>query len=602
MVLPNKWNRQLELGTKLQSSLGRVAEVYKEQADSLIMARVVKVNFIYNTVDVVTIRYTERLMKDADSQGKFSAQLPVSFGGQFSNGDTYGQTVPVNVGDTVLIGFLDKDKKSPIVINIYKSTDVSFELAPTDKVSGDPEDGDLSTSAFETFTLFPSQTYNWRDGDGNLEQTYQGKTFLKSSVSGTGNGRLNDYGYGYEQLFRTYLRGRNITPYVTTAPQTLFQHTGDNIDFVNNFFMDDNGDFRLSTYSKSTGNRVGLSMKGTDDVYLSYQQGDAEEGSEDDTKVSKVGIEGGVPLMSYKDHSITFNDLGMLIDGVPLAEWSGHDFDQRMDEVEAKVAQLKAELDSLNADQINARIDAISDQINTALLPSFKNLTDTVEAYDGRIQTALDTATRSEALANQVARTISDAAGSDSSLLARLDRIDQTILALQDIIKEVVASRTFNIPQEHTYVGVTGPVIQYESLGKRLDLIEDYVRTDRDRLNDLVNRLDVFLSNDFDKGVASYVVTIKAYGDVVMRNGQGSVTLEADLYKGGFLWTGLVDDGAFVWTRNSGSSDTASIESDMTWNQNHLDGAKSITLTALDFGYSANFTVSVTVQGHLIQS
>jgi len=345
-----------------------------------------------------------------------------------------------------------------------------------------------------------------------------------------------------------------------------------------------------------------LSMKGTDDVYLSYQQGDAEEGSEDAKKVSKVGIESGIPLMAYKDHSITFDDRGMLIDGVPLAEWSGHDFDQRMDAVEDKVASLKAELDSLNAAQINARIDSIVDQINTDILPSFKNLTDTVEAYDKRIQDALNTANGSADLANQVAKTISDAAGSDSSLLARLDRIDQTILALKDIIKEVVASRTFNIPQEHTYVGVTGPVIQYESLGKRLDLIEDYVRTDRDRLNDLVNRLDVFLSNDFDKGVASYVVTIQAYGDVVMRNGQGSLTLEAKLFKMGFEYTQILDDGAFVWTRNSGSSDPASAESDATWNQNHIQGSKSITLTALDFGYSANFTVSVTVQGHLIKS
>lgn len=597
MVLPNKWNHQLNLGTKLQSGLGRVEGVYKEPADALLMAKVIKVNFIYNTVDVVTIKYTERLMKDSDTQGKFSAQLPVNFGGSFSNGDTYGQTIPVNIGDIVLIGFLDKDKKSPIVINIYKAPDVAYELAPTDKVSGDPEDGDLSTAALENLTLYPSQTYNWIDGDGNLEKTYQGKSFLKSSISGTGNGRLNDYGYGYDQLFRTYLRGRNIVPYATTAPQTLFQHTGDNIDYVNNLFMDDNGDFRLSTFSKTSGNRVGLSMRGVSDVYLSYQEGDAENGSEDATNVSKVGIESGVPVMSYKDHSITFNEQGMLIDGVPLAEWSGHDFDERMTAIETEVEQLKSELDTLDVNQINSKIDAITAQINNEVLPQFNQLATTVSEYDSRIQNALQTAQSSEELANQVAATISDAAGTDTSLIARLDRIDKTVLALQVIIDEVVASRTFNIPNGHTYVGVTGTTVSYDSLGARLDNIEDFVRTDRDRLNDLVNRLDVFLSNDFDKGVAAYVVTIQAFGDVVFRNGSGTLTLEAHLYKGGFLWDGLVDDQAFQWSRTSSDP-----EGDAAWTANAANKGRIITITPTDFGYSANFTVSVTVQGHLIQS
>ena len=78
MVRANKWNRQLDTTDKLQSGLGRVKEVYKEDAQFITMARVVKVNFLYNTVDVVTINYSERIMKDDSTQGRYSAQLPVS--------------------------------------------------------------------------------------------------------------------------------------------------------------------------------------------------------------------------------------------------------------------------------------------------------------------------------------------------------------------------------------------------------------------------------------------------------------------------------------------------------------------------------------------
>lgn len=584
-MVRRNYNRALTNKAKLQSSLGRVGEVYKEDSDSLVMAKVLKVNYIYNTVDVVTIRYSERLAKDSTSSGKFSAKLPVGFSGQLSNGDTYGQTIPIDIGDQVLVGFIDKDKNSPIVLNIYKNSDTASELAPTDSISGNPEDSSLVAGALESFSLYPSQTYRLIDGLGGVENTYQGKSFFKSSLTGVGNGKLNDYGFSYEQLSRYRLRGRDVYPYYTNSPQMLFQHTGDDTDIINNIFLDSNGDLRISSISKSSNERVGLSISGTDFIGFSYQETDNKY---DESKFkSFVGIDSGIPSIKYGDHDITFNDTdGVVVDGKPLSDWGGGDFKQDIERIEAELETLKQTVDKLDVDTIISELNRLADEVDNTLVPQYAELLDKIGGFDSRISKAEDTANSASELANQVAKTISDAAGTDESLLARLDRVDRSIKAMQDIITEVISARTYN---KTSYT--------YSSLGVRLDTLEEMTRTDHDRLTDLIDKLDIFLSDDFSKGVASYVATIQAYGDIVMKNGQGTVTLDARLFKAGFEWTSLLDDGAFVWERHS--DDT---EGDTTWNQNHLDGKKSITLTGVDLGYSATFTVNVTVQGHLIQN
>ena len=71
--------RGLPSGPRLQASLGRNQEdVYRagDSVSDLLLAQVVKVNYVYNTVDVITARYNERFIKGKDSAGRFSARLP----------------------------------------------------------------------------------------------------------------------------------------------------------------------------------------------------------------------------------------------------------------------------------------------------------------------------------------------------------------------------------------------------------------------------------------------------------------------------------------------------------------------------------------------
>lgn len=586
MVRTSKWNKQLNTSARLQSGLGRVEDVYKEPASSFIMATVAKVNYLYNTVDVVTINYSERLIKDSSTQGRFSAQLPVSYGGSFTNGTVYGKTVPINIGDMVLIGFVGENKDNPIVLNIYKSPSVSYTLAPTDAVSGNPEDASLYDNVMEDFTVYPGQTYDWLSGEGTIERTFQGKGFLKSSQPLLGNGNVNDFGYSYDQLYRPFLRGQYLTPTELNAPKVLYQHTGDDISFINNVFFDNNGDMRMSTISKDGLSRAELFFEGTDSLGLRYQKGSNKHNSEETSEKSEISIINGVPVISFGSHSLTFNDKdGLLVDGAPLSDWTGGNVSSRLDNLENDIKTLNDKVNELSVDEIISQLLNINKQIKS-ITSDISSLTESVSEYDKKINKAVSDSEAAQQLSNKVAEQLSNAAGTDASLVARLDRIDGTVKALQDVIVEIVAARTYNTTSK-----------TYSSLGVRLDTIQDIVVSDNKRLSDLVDKLDIFLSDDFGKGVASYVVTIQAYGDLVMRNGQGSVTLDARVYKTGFEWTSLLDDGAFVWERHSDDP-----EGDAAWNANHLDGSKILTLTGVDFGYSANFTVNVTVQGHLIEN
>jgi hypothetical protein len=107
---------------RLQASLGKeVKRMYKEGTNivRISLARVVKINYKYNTVDVVTTLYKNTTIRNPNDNGRYSARLPVTMGGKTPNGKVYGATTLVTVGTLVLIGFLEGNKDYPIVLNVY---------------------------------------------------------------------------------------------------------------------------------------------------------------------------------------------------------------------------------------------------------------------------------------------------------------------------------------------------------------------------------------------------------------------------------------------------------------------------------------------------
>ena len=588
------YNKSLTNSTKNQSSLNsKNIGVRESGADSLVLGRVVRVNYVYNTVDVVTVKNTERVIKDSSSAGRFSAKLPVGFGGTLSNGYSYGQTVPINIGDMVLIGFVSSSKDNPIVMNIYKDSDVASSLAPTDAISGNPEDSTLTRQAFEQFTLYPSQTYNLVDGLGGYEHTFQGKSFIKVGNE-LGGGSPNDYGYNYEMLYRRTLRDRNIEPLVTTAPSFLFQHTGDNISTITNMFISDKGDFRLSHIDKNDDvtDRVGLVMSGLDTIKMSYQTGDKEYGSGLEDNLAEVGINEGNPTLSNGEHSLTLDkDKGVVVDGVSLSDvisGGGGDLGERIKTIESSVGELQDEVKDFKGTDIKNLQDTVgslSKLVTDEISPNYEQLIKDMDKVNASVNGVLSTANEAKQVSEKVNQIINDAAGADdASLLDRLNRIDANAKSLQEVANEVINARK----------SLTNQKESYNTIGDRFDTIQDELDKWVTDYSELKRKLDVFISQDWGTGIVAYVVSVTPSESTTFKNGVGSTTLTATLYKGGFDWTSMIKDSGFLWTRKSNDQ-----SGDLTWNNNHEQGSKSITITAKDLDYSAIFSVNVVVEGNL---
>lgn len=588
------YNTALTNQIKMQSSLdSKNIGVRESGADSLVLAKVVRVNYVYNTVDVVTIKNTERVIKDNSSSGRFSAKLPVAFSGTLSNGDSYGQTIPINIGDTVLVGFISSSKDNPVVMNIYKDSSVSSSLAPTDSISGNPEDADLSRQSLEYFTLFPSQTYNLTDGLGGYEHTFQGKSFIKVG-SETSGGSPNDYGYDYSMLYRRTLRDRNIEPLVTTSPSFLFQHTGDNISTITNVFIDPSGEFRLSHIDKNLDvtDRVGLVMSGLDTIKMSYQTGDKEYNSGLEDSKSEIGIDKGVPTIMNGEHSLTVDKSdGVIVDGVTLNDiisGGGGSLGDRLKEIEYNISQLQSDFDGfkdVDINQLKETVDSLNKLITDEINPNYTKLLNDMDTLKESVNSVVDTAKEAKDVSEKVNQIINDAAGDeDATLLARLNRMDASAKSMQEIVNEVINART----------SLTNSNEKYTTIGNRFDTIQDMLDKWVTDYEELKRKLDVFISQDWGTGIVAYVVAVTPSSSTTFKNGKGSTTLTATLYKGGFDWTSMIKDSGFMWTRKS--SDQVG---DQTWNRNHESGSKSITITPDDLDYSAIFTVNVVVEGNI---
>lgn len=248
-------------GLRTQASLGtEFRRLYNESSniDRITLAEVIKVNYRYNTVDVkITIDNTVISNSGAD-EGRFSAKLPVEFGGRTLDGKPYGQINPIDVGSLVLLGFLDGKKTKPIVLSVYGKADVTKELSRAPFSGVDPKDESLKGLANQKFTVYPSLTYENIDGVGNRTVSFTGKSFMvmdadtnpeMSAITDDGDG------HRYEDLKTSYYySGELIEPKDGKAPTILFKHQGDKYgtDEVEEdshsfmFFLGQDGTYRTS--------------------------------------------------------------------------------------------------------------------------------------------------------------------------------------------------------------------------------------------------------------------------------------------------------------------------------------------------------------------
>ncbi|AGI12243.1 tail fiber protein [Bacillus phage BCPG3] len=307
---------------RFQSQLGKeMKRKYKEGNNlvTLALADVVKVNYKYNTVDVITVRDNNSTTKNPNDNGKYSAMLPTHMSGRTANGNIYGSTTLVTVGTRVLIGFIDGQVDTPIVINIYGKTDDQQQLTRTDFTAADDSIESIQQELWNTFNLYPSMTYDNIDGRGNREITFSGKTFLIMTDRDQENMYVQDAHFDYMDLPHSrYANGELIEPESPDAPTMLYVHQSVYDNHRTTFFVKADGTFRLGSRHISGGGITYQELR-PDGSYSIVKKNDTENPEEESSDLSSIEIlkDGNVVLQNPKT-KMEITDEGVLVNGKPI--------------------------------------------------------------------------------------------------------------------------------------------------------------------------------------------------------------------------------------------------------------------------------------------
>nr|DAT68115.1 MAG TPA: Minor structural protein putative tail fiber [Herelleviridae sp.] len=340
-------------GRRFQAGLGSEHKrLYKEgqQINTLLLAQVIQVNYKYNTVDLLALQHKEVFQNSYANEGRFSARLPMEFGGRNLAGQPYGQVNPIAVGTVVLVGFINSDKDMPIVISVYNNNDVNKQLSRTRFANAEPTDMALAGQMYQKFSLYPSLTYDSIDGDGNRIVTFSGKSFIAFDTKDMQNSPMTDASYGsrYEDLGTSYYNdGELIEPMKGRAPNVLFKHQGilddDNKPDTHNFMIHINpdGTYRTSMMDTEQDWRTMFEMTPEGKIRL-RRQGDTVR-LNDGFEIGELGInEEGIVYLRNGDMDLEVREDGIYSQGKLISE------SVNLDDIYEKLANATFEINKTN--------------------------------------------------------------------------------------------------------------------------------------------------------------------------------------------------------------------------------------------------------------
>lgn len=222
----------LEGNARTQSSLG-AREVRASGSlngvSSLILGRVQEIDYQQNSVSYTPVSTDPTSDSGTHGYG-YKALLPVSFAGRNGYGSSYGEINPIRVNDIVLIGFVDSKATQPIVLGRYADTNVSQELSNQPVPHYEPADEGTYANANKRVIIYPDQSYDIHDGEGNRALSFSGRSFVLTKTDIPAASHMTDDGedpVGYEDLNESYDGSGNLRePISDKAPEIIMAHTG----------------------------------------------------------------------------------------------------------------------------------------------------------------------------------------------------------------------------------------------------------------------------------------------------------------------------------------------------------------------------------------
>lgn len=383
---------------RFQSQLGKqLKRVYKEGNNvvRLSLARVTKVNYKYNTVEVITTIHKNSTIKNPADNGRYSARLPVTFSGRTPDGKVYGSNTLVTIGSLVLIGFIEGNKDNPIVLNIYGEPDNQSQLTRTTYSSADESDESLQRELWQLFSLYPSMTYKNIDGRGNQEVTFTGKSFIFITDTDQNNDYINDVAFDYDHLPSSrYANGDLIEPTSPNAPTVLYVHQAIYDKHRVTFFIKSDGTVRLASRNIN-GQGVTYQELKTDGSFSIVQKQDTVNPEEDSNKFSEISIKkNGNILLKSPDHNLEITHDGIMVDGKPIGSIIGDnskaisDLQDGLKDVTTSITVMNGKIETkvsetdykIDASSIQADTDKLKADIQTSLT-NFNTSLNSLQSY-----------------------------------------------------------------------------------------------------------------------------------------------------------------------------------------------------------------------------
>ena len=363
---------------RFQSSMGRsLKRVDSDDLNvkGLVLATVSKINYQYQSVEVKVNNLT--LGRHIGDDGSLAVPYPKSFIGRTPEGSVFGTKPLITEGSVVLIGFLNDDINSPIILNVYGDNEQN-KMINTNPLDGGKFDTEsvykYSSSLYE---ILPSLNYKYDDGEGTSIRTYNGKSFFSMTSGEEEKPQATDFytGTEYQDLFTSYYGNKTlIEPRIQKAPNMLFKHQGVFYDdgtpdnHITTLFISERGDIRASVLNTETQKRTTQEMssdgsyrviKQDDDLMLDEAQVWIEYGISEDSKF----------YIKNDNHKFEFTDEGIYIDDKPMLENLGESITEAMknlNEIQKELDDINYLLEGVGKDNLEELIESTKESIEAS--------------------------------------------------------------------------------------------------------------------------------------------------------------------------------------------------------------------------------------------
>ena len=363
---------------RFQSSMGRsLKRVDSDDLNvkGLVLATVSKINYQYQSVEVKVNNLT--LGRHIGDDGSLAVPYPKSFIGRTPEGSVFGTKPLITEGSVVLIGFLNDDINSPIILNVYGDNEQNKMINTNPLEGGKFDTDDIYKYSSAIYEILPSLNYKYNDGEGTSIKTFNGKSFFSMTSGEEEKPQASDFytGTEYQDLFTSYYGNKTlIEPRIQKAPNMLFKHQGVFYDdgtpdnHITTLFISERGDIRASVLNTETQKRTTQEMssdgsyrviKQDDDLMLDEAQVWIEYGISEDNKF----------YIKNDKHKFEFTDEGIYIDDKPMLENLGESITEAMknlNEIQKELEDINYLLEGVGKDNLEELIASTKESIEAS--------------------------------------------------------------------------------------------------------------------------------------------------------------------------------------------------------------------------------------------